>query len=161
MILPDHAIRKAGIFHPFSERTKHRGMSYGLSFAGYDVRVDVSDCDGLIVTPYFRVILKPGAFILASTIERFTMPEDVLGIVHDKSTWARQGLAAQNTVIEPGWRGYLTLELTNHGLRDIVIHQGDPIAQIVLHRLESAPERAYNGKYQDQDPGPQTARFEE
>jgi dCTP deaminase len=39
-----------------------------------------------------------------------------MGIVHDKSTWARRGLVVQNTVIEPGWHGYqTTIELTNHG----------------------------------------------
>ena len=42
------------------------------------------------------------------------MPSDVLGQVCDKSTWARRGVAVQNTIIEPGWRGYLTVELTNH-----------------------------------------------
>ena len=162
MILPDHQIRRANIFTPFSERTVHRGMSYGLSSAGYDVRLDVPplDPDDLDESDG-AITLAPGAFTLASTLEHFSMPSDVLGIVHDKSTWARQGIALQNTVIEPGWKGYLTLEITNHSQRTIIIHRGDPIAQIVFHRLEGSPEHEYAGKYQNQERGPQAARFEE
>jgi len=85
------------------------------------------------------------------------MPDDLLGVVHDKSSWARRGLTVQNTVIEPGWRGFLTLELTYHGDADLALHQGDPIAQIVFHRLDMATVQPYDGKYQDQAPGPQEA----
>ena len=167
MILPDFKIREAGIFKPFHEKARCRGMSYGLSYAGYDVRVDLLHLPvntewsehGLPVGTH-AVRLEPGDFLLAATMEEFTMPADVLGIVHDKSTWARQGLAAQNTVIEPGWKGYLTLELTNHGPKAVDIYHGDPIAQIVLHRLEAPPESTYEGKYQNQEKGPQEARFE-
>ena len=167
MILPDFMIRERGIFTPFHERSKTRGMSYGLSHAGYDVRVDLSDHEpNTDLTPdgsplgIKGVVLQPGDFLLAATIEQFDMPVDLLGIVHDKSTWARQGLAAQNTVIEPGWRGFLTLELTNHGPAPIQVWHGDPIAQIVLHLLAARPESTYEGKYQGQEKGPQKARFE-
>jgi dCTP deaminase len=85
------------------------------------------------------------------------MPPDVIGFVHDKSSWARKGLAVQNTVIEPGWRGYLTLELTNHGRDALEITEGDPIAQIVFHYLDALTEQPYVGKYQDQGYGPQRA----
>lgn len=163
MILPDFMIRERGIFTPFSERSKQRGMSYGLSHAGYDVRIDLNNCIHRTMVEGHDtacIILAPGQFMLASTIEHFAMPIDLLGIVHDKSTWARQGIACQNTVIEPGWRGYLTLEITNHGPTEVRIHHGDPIAQIVLHVLVAPPERVYAGKYQDQGQGPQEARFE-
>jgi len=153
MILSGQSIRKRGIFTPFNERTKHNGMSYGLSMAGYDVRVKL---DGL----EDKITLHPGDFILAVTLEHFDMPSDVLGIVHDKSTWARQGIAVQNTVIEPGWKGYLTLEITNHGTDAVVLASGDPIAQIVCHQLDEPTERPYDGKYQHQEDTPQEARFE-
>jgi dCTP deaminase len=152
MILSGQTIRKKGIFTPFRERTKRNGMSYGLSMAGYDVRVNFATAP--IVT------LRPGDFMLAVTCEHFDMPPDVLGIVHDKSTWARQGIAVQNTVIEPGWKGYLTLEITNHGTSTVVIQSGDPIAQIVCHLLDEPAEKLYDGKYQDQEDTPQAARFE-
>lgn len=88
------------------------------------------------------------------------MPNDVLAKVSDKSTWARRGIAVQNTVIEPGWRGFLTLEITNHGKQIIDIAAGMPIAQIIFHRLEAPAENPYSGKYQNQAAGPQPARFE-
>lgn len=169
MILPDFMIRERGIFTPFSERSKRRGMSYGLSHAGYDVRVDLSHLelryeaheDPAIPCGVRALLLQPNESVLAATVEHFKMPANVLGVVHDKSTWARQFLAAQNTVIEPGWEGYLTLELSNHGPDPIVIYDQDPIAQIVLHMLVAPPESVYNGKYQNQERGPQEARFEE
>lgn len=148
MIIPAQEIRRRGIFSPFHERTVVRGRSFGVSSAGYDVRIAES------------LVLQPGEFSLASTVERFDMPNDLLGIVHDKSTWARQGLALQNTVIEPSWRGWLTLELTNHGREILVIEAGDPIAQIVLHLLSEPTEQEYVGKYQDQKQGAQAAILE-
>lgn len=87
------------------------------------------------------------------------MPKNVLGIVHDKSTWARQGIACQNTVIEPGWRGYLTLEITNHGRIPIKFESGMPIAQVVFHFVDQMTD-GYEGKYQDQEAGPQSARHD-
>jgi dCTP deaminase len=89
-----------------------------------------------------------GHFVLASAIEEFEMPADMMGIVHDRSTWARHGLSVFNTVIEPGWRGYLTLELVYHGRHKLHIPAGSGIAQVVFHRIE-VPAR-YEGKYQDQ-----------
>lgn len=135
------------VVSPFLERSRHdsSGTSYGLSFCGYDVRLDQDIC------------LEPGEFSLGSTMEMFDMPNFVVGIVHDKSTWARRGLAVQNTVIEPGWRGFLTLELTNHGRQPLRLHQGCGVAQILFHHL-SGPAEVYDGKYQDQERGPQEAR---
>lgn len=148
MVLPAQMIRKRGIFTPFNERTVTGGMSYGLSAAGYDVRIAE------------KVVLQPNAMELASTVEHFDMPLDLLGIVHDKSTWVRRGVAVQNTVIEPGWRGHLTLELTNYADASFVIEPGWPIAQIVLHLLAESTEQPYSGKYQDQAAGAQVARLE-
>jgi dCTP deaminase len=152
MILPAQQIRaiEPSIILPFRERTLHgeSGMTFGLGPAGYDVRIEQS------------VFLMPGAFALASTAERFDMPTDVIAFVHDKSSWARKGLACQNTVIEPGWCGFLTLELTNHGYEPIEIKSGSPIAQIIFHWLSEPTEAPYKGKYQNQQRGPQPAIFE-
>ncbi len=133
---------------PFPERTTTHGMTYGLGPAGYDVRIKQ------------RVELQPGAFALASTVEHFDMPRDVIATVMDKSTWARRGLSLFNTVIEPGWSGWLTLELVNH-LRDvIVIDAGSPIAQIVFQQLDMPTDCPYAGKYQDQANEPVAAILE-
>lgn len=156
MILPGQTIREmcSGAYgqrpmlEPFIERSVAHGMSYGLSVAGYDVRIAQD------------ITIGPGEFILASTLERFAMPTDIIGKVHDKSTWARRGIAVQNTIIEPGWRGFLTLEITNHGKSFIDFSEGMPIAQIVFQRLEQAAESPYSGKYQDQSFGPVGAIME-
>ena len=145
MILPAQIIRKLKPILPFHERAVFKGMSYGLSHAGYDVRIAES------------IALKAGEFSLASTMEEFFMPQDVVGFVHDKSTWARRGLSLFNTVIEPGWNGFLTLELVNHSSESIVIWEGTPIAQIVFMRTEEPTEKPYTGKYQNQKRGPQGA----
>lgn len=84
------------------------------------------------------------------------MPCDLMGIVHDKSTWARRGLSVFNTVIEPGWHGFLTLELVYHGEGELIIPAGAGIAQVVFHMLEEP--RAYTGKYQNQPDKPVPAR---
>lgn len=144
----------ASLVTPFHERTVQNGKSFGLSAAGYDVRVEF-DGDGLMGRQMMTVL--PGDSILASTMERFNMPNDLIAVVHDKSSWARQGLAVQNTVIEPGWAGYLTLEISNHSKVPIAIWCGDPIAQILFHLLDRATNLPYKGKYQDQGRGPQQA----
>jgi dCTP deaminase len=152
MILPAQLVRMystcdQGMITPFCERTEYLGYSHGLSPAGYDVRIAED------------VILNYGEFILASTIERFQMPNNILGIVHDKSTWARRGLAVQNTVIEPSWSGYLTLELTMHySGHGLDIPKGVGIAQIIFHKLSEPTQQPYTGKYNHQGPGPQEAR---
>jgi dCTP deaminase len=140
--------RRAGMIEPFHERTVHRGMSYGLSHAGYDIRV------------LQTIVLQPGGFVLASTIEHFAIPSDLCAMVKDKSTWARRGLALQNTIAEPGWSGFLTLELSNHSHETIEILTGDPIAQMVFMRLDEPTESPYAGKYQDQPNKPVPAVME-
>lgn len=153
MILSGQTIRHMKIVEPFCERTEFNTMTYGVGPAGYDVRVEFDEQGR-----YGMLGIMSGCFALASTVERFTMPNDVMGIVHDKSSWARRGLALQNTVIEPGWEGYLTLELSNHSGAEITIMRGQPIAQVVFHRLDRASTAPYAGKYQDQRRGPQGAR---
>ena len=145
MILSGQSIRKRGIFTPFHERSKAHGMTFGVGPAGYDVRIDK------------KVVLRPGDFALAATMERFDIPTDLIAIIHDKSTWARKGLALQNTVAEPGWCGYLTIELSNHGDNTLVIEEGAPIAQVILHVLDQPTETPYAGRYQNQGPGARPA----
>ncbi len=147
-VLSAQTIRRLGIVSPFVIGGRHEpsNTSVGLSACGYDLQLAED------------VQINRGEFILASAVEYFNMPKNVVGIVHDKSTWARRGLAVQNTVIEPGWRGFLTLELTMHGRHGAKISRGAGIAQVVFHFLDEPTEMPYEGKYQDQQAGPQGAR---
>jgi dCTP deaminase len=141
--------RTPPLLAPFVERSiSPDGRSFGLSSASYDCRVDQD------------VIIPPHGFVLASTIERFNMHDDLVGTVRDKSSWARIGLALQNTLIDPGFCGYLTVELSNHSDTEIKIARNEPIAQIVFELLDQPTELAYSGKYQNQERGPTPARQE-
>jgi dCTP deaminase len=95
--------------------------------------------------------LPPGVLILAETKETFHLPDDIYATVHDKSSWIRLGLNIHNTVIEPGWRGILTLEIKNiNHVHDIILRPGQGIAQVMFHRLSKTPDNPYEGHYQDQ-----------
>lgn len=155
MILSAQSIETRDIIDPFHKRTQigDGTLTFGVGPCSYDVRVEFDD-KGLIGMKK----LLPGDFILASTIEHFEMPDDVMGVAHDKSSWARRGIAVQNTLIDPGWYGYLTLEITNHGSVPVMLRRGDPIAQIVFHQLDQTTDIPYDGKYQAQRRGPITPR---
>lgn len=150
-VMTGQAIRAAKIIDPLHEREKRNGSTFGLGPAGYDLRLVLDD-------DLESYCIKPGEFMLAAAEERFTMPNNVIGYVHDKSSFARRGLSVFNTVIEPGWEGYLTLELINHGPESILLYAGQGIAQVTFHRTEEPVEEPYSGKYQDQEWGPQGAR---
>lgn len=140
------------------------GTSYGLGEAGYDIRIkqDIVFCEARgkrvieIREPNGMPCLTVGRFTLASAIEEFQMPDDLVGVVHDKSTWARRGLSVFNTVIEPGWKGFLTLELVYHGESELIIPAGSGIAQVVF--TETQCKACYDGKYQNQEDEPVPAR---
>jgi dCTP deaminase len=127
-------------------KVKGHGVSYGLGEAGYDVRIN----QAMWLSPFRK-------FRLASTFEYFKMPTNLVAVVHDKSTWARRGLSVFNTVIEPGWKGWLTLELVYHGWGFLYIPKDAGIAQVLFHEL-SQPA-AYEGKYQDQENKPVPPRL--
>ena len=142
MILPTQTIRKLaielGMIEPFIERGVFLGMTYGLGPATYDVRIR-------------QTLIIPGhGFVLGSTIERVNMPNDVRATMCDKSSWARRGIAIQNTKIDPGFCGHITVEITNHTEMPITIDAGMPIAQMEFARLEEPTEMPYRGKYQNQ-----------
>jgi dCTP deaminase len=140
-----------------TEKHREHGVSHGLSEVGYDIRIKqnitfypsyLSPGRIEIIDPGFEPVYRDGKFTIASTIEEFHMPTNLMGIVHDKSTWARRGVSVFNTVIEPGWKGFLTLELVYHGDEILEIPAGSGIAQVIFHQV--AVPAAYEGKYQNQ-----------
>lgn len=145
-------VNRTEFYHP-DLPTATRTMTYGLGPAGYDLTLDWGD--NWSDDNWF---LEPGEFRLAAANEYFNLPPHVTGMVYDKSSWARNGLSMFNTVAEPGWCGWLTLELKNMGNERLFLPQGVPIAQVVFTFLDEPTNQPYMGKYQGQLRGPQPAR---
>ena len=142
-------INETPMISPFTERGIVNGKSYGLSACTYDCRIAED-----------FVILNCGEAILVSTVERFNLPANVCGSVLDKSTYARIFVSAFNTHLDPGWFGYLTVELVNLGDKTVRYRRGEPVCQIKFEWLDEPTDIPYCGKYQNQESGPQPARYE-
>lgn len=140
------------------------GVSYGLAEAGYDIRIKqrLEFVPTAMQSMRFSIDggdLQNGRFAIASTVDEFKMPPTLVGVVHDKSTWARCGISVFNTVIEPGWCGFLTLEIVYHGSEPLVIPAGAGIAQVLFSSVYNNAN--YSGKYQHQEDRPVDAIFKE
>ena len=90
-------------------------------------------------------ILHPGEFVLASTYEVVTLPDDVAGRLEGKSSLGRLGLLTHSTAgfIDPGFSGHVTLELSNVATLPIKLWPGMKIGQLCLFRLSSPAEHPY------------------
>jgi dCTP deaminase len=109
-------------------------------------------------------ILHPGEFVLGSTYETCTLPDDVAGRLEGKSSLGRLGLLTHSTAgfIDPGFSGHVTLELSNVATLPIKLWPGMKIGQLCLFRLSSPAEfpygsSVYGSRYQGQR-GPTPSR---
>ncbi len=90
------------------------------------------------------------------------MPHNVTGEVIDKSSYARVFVSAFNTLLDPGWNGFLTVELVNLGPEVVTYAKGDPVCQIKFEWLDEPTDLPYVGrKYSDQPARPVPAISEE
>lgn len=101
--------------------------------------------------------LKPGAFVLATTIEKVSIGPTIAARVEGKSSLGRLGLVVHATAgfIDPGFTGNITLELTNFNPRPIILRLGMKICQLSFYKMEGRVARPYghpdlNSKYQGQ-----------
>ncbi len=172
------------IFQPYvgeKRRTLDDGtkaISYGLSQAGYDIRLSpkqflVFTDDGdyrpnLMLDPklsdptipyeatlhhsengsFFE--LPPHSFGLGVSLELISMPPNVMGICQGKSTYGRIGIVANILPVEPGWSGYLTMCLINPTPFPARIYAGEGICQVLLMQLAGNVDQLYTGQYQGQ-----------
>jgi dCTP deaminase len=153
-----------------------KALSYGLSHAGYDLRLspkgfmvidnsqeakalDVKRFDESMMyeaTPIEELgstffVLPPFSYALGVSLERITMPNNVMGICDGKSTYARQGTIINVTPIEPGWSGFLTICIVNPLAFPARIYANEGIVQIMFMQLSGDVGQAYGkGKYQNQ-----------
>lgn len=181
---------EGGMITPFEpelirEVEDHRVLSYGCSSYGYDLRLSPKEfftfrhIPGTIVDPkafnpanlapsplyhdphkgsYF--VLPAHSYGLGVAMEELCLPEDVTALFIGKSTYARCGVIANLTPGEAGWKGHLTLELSNSSGADCRIYANEGIVQALFFKGErcstSYADRA--GKYQNQGHGVVTAR---
>ena len=123
-----------------------------------DVRQPMEDLTELVVVegdePF---ILHPGEFVLGQTLERVTLPDDLVARLEGKSSLGRLGLLIHSTAgfVDSGFSGNLTLELSNVANLPITIYHGMPIGQVSFMRMDGPVENPYGsdtsgGKYQGQ-----------
>ena len=121
---------KTGQFHIVPRNPK-------LNPAGIDLRADRS------------LVLRPGQQRLVATIERVELSERFLGILHIRSSLAREGIVASLALVDPGFRGQLTVSLHNAGDRLVSLRKGERFIQLSLLRLGMPARHSYVGKYQN------------
>lgn len=160
-----------GMIEPFNKKQVRKGViSYGVSSYGYDMRigdefkiftninntvVDPKNFDPKSFVDYKGdvCIIPPNSFVLASSLEYFRIPRDVLVICLGKSTYARCGLVVNVTPLEPEWEGHVTIEISNTTPLPAKIYANEGIAQLLFLQAAEICEVSYkdkSGKYQAQ-----------
>ena len=161
-----------GLIDPAVNSIKCKGvLSYGISSYGYDVRLgntfkmfNCSKTNNAIVDPknvvdgVFRTVksdtallIPPRGTVLGHSIETVHIPKNVTGLVFPKSTYVRCGLEVSQTVLEAGWKGQITLCLTNRTDFPLKVYVGEGIAQVLFVEGAEECETSYadrDGKYQ-------------
>ena len=174
-VLSDRWIKKMsksnGMIKPFVDKQNRKGkVSFGLSSFGYDARVSnefkiftnvnsgivdpkVFKKDSFVTKRAKECIIPPNSFALASTVEYFKIPKNVLVICLGKSTYARCGIIVNVTPLEPGWEGHVTLEFSNTTPLPAKIYANEGVAQFIFLKGNEKPEVTYadrDGKYMGQ-----------
>jgi dCTP deaminase len=176
MVLSDREIiervKKERMITPFVDHQVSDGVvSYGLSSYGYDFRVAnefkvFSNVNYAFVDPkHFNnrafvdvvtddaCIIPPNSFVLARSVEYFRIPRDLLAICVGKSSYARCGIILNTTPFEPGWEGFVTLEISNTTPLPAKIYANEGIGQVIFLRASQVCAVSYadrKGKYQKQ-----------
>jgi dCTP deaminase len=174
-IKPDTWIKRMSLEHqmiePFLDDQVRTGViSYGVSSYGYDVRVGdefkvFTNVFNTVVDPknfdpksFVDIkaevcVIPPNSFALASTIEYFRIPRDVLTVCLGKSTYARCGIIVNVTPFEPEWEGHVTIEISNTTPLPAKIYANEGIAQVLFFQSDEPCAKSYKdkkGKYQAQ-----------
>ena len=97
-----------------------------------------------------KLILEPHEQVLLSTYEYMEMPDDVMGFVELRSTWARHGISMPPTIIDAGFKGNVTLEVINNAPYSIALSPMQRFAHIIFVKTNNKVESAYLGSYMGQ-----------
>lgn len=120
----------------------------GWGLPGTEINAD----DGVLTIPGWRRTNEQASssppFFLGSTLDRLTLPADVMGRIAGRSTFAREGLVVHLTagVIDPEWEGALTLEIVNFNFRDVSVEVGERVGQVIFEELKGE-SAGYEGDY--------------
>ncbi|MFA4874880.1 MAG: dCTP deaminase [bacterium] len=159
-----------GMIEPFEEKQIRTGISFGLASYGYDFRIgrkfkifepagmgvmDPKDFAHVLFRDFEGDVceIPPNSYVLASTVEYFRIPRDVITICFGKSTYARCGVHVNVTPFEPEWEGHATIAISNTTPLPARIYAGEGIGQILFLGAEETCEVSYadkKGKYQAQ-----------
>ena len=163
--------REHRMIEPFVDEQVRQGViSYGVSSYGYDVRVGDEfkvftnvyntvvdpknfDSKSFVDIKADECVIPPNSFALASTIEYFRIPRDVLTVCLGKSTYARCGIIVNVTPFEPEWEGFVTLEISNTTPLPAKIYANEGLCQVLFFESDEDCEVSYKdkkGKYQAQ-----------
>ena len=122
-----------------------------------DVREDLSDLTEMEEIGEQPFMLHPGEFVLGSTLESIKIPDDLVARLEGKSSLGRIGLLIHSTAgyVDPGWKGHLTLELSNVANLPITLYHGMKIGQLSFLQLSTPADVPYGSpelgsKYQGQ-----------
>jgi dCTP deaminase len=108
-----------------------------LNGGGYDLRIS-SD-----------TLIQSGQSVLVATFERVELTNDTVGTLHIRSSLARAGIIASLALVDPGFRGQLTIMLHNSSAEDLILKRGERFVQLAIHLLSMKTRRPYQGRYQD------------
>ena len=97
-----------------------------------------------------QFVIGPRSHVLLSTLEFLKLPDDLMGIVELRSTWARYGLSMPPTIIDAGFAGTIVLEITNNAPFSIVLRPKTRFAHVVFAKTLSRVRNAYKGSYTEQ-----------
>ncbi len=163
MILSDTTLRsmlKSGelVVEPLEEFSI-QPASIDLRLGPHFLKVAENDIDTIhldrpieyVEVTQHQIVVPPGSFMLASTMEYIKLPVDVIAFVEGRSSIGRIGLFVENAGwVDPGFEGELTLELFNANRQPIRLQAGRRICQLVFARMDQAASVPYHGKYQGQ-----------
>lgn len=164
----------AKMIDPYIEKLSEEPgeLSYGPSSFGYDVRAGYSwhvfrrksedqiidpkaigdHYDIIECGPRDTVIIPANSYALTHTLETIDLPRNITGLCIGKSTYARAGIHVNITPLEAGWRGQVTVEISNGTPLPVKVYPGEAIMQVLFFSGRN-PHRTYadrKGKYQDQ-----------
>lgn len=121
-------------------KSVHNAFIDGRERKDYTEPVEIKDGE-----PF---VLHPREFVLGCTVERIELPDDLFALLEGKSSLGRIGIIIHATAgqVHPGWKGRLTLELSNVGKLPVALYPGMEIAQIAFGRLSTPADKPYGHK---------------